>query len=167
MNTGAETATGGPDATAAHSAMHDDRKRWISILAKADPKKLKAAFEDLDQVPDVKWLRRPETGMSMVRGRMGGTGRRFNMGEMTDTRSACTLASGEMGVAYIAGRDKRHAEIAAVLDALLQTPQWHGVITAAVLEPLKNLRQLAVAEHATRTATSKVDFYTMVRGENA
>jgi alpha-D-ribose 1-methylphosphonate 5-triphosphate synthase subunit PhnG len=75
------------------------------------------------------WLRRPETGLMMVQGRAGGTGERFNLGEITVTR--CTLRLGDaagntpVGVAYVLGRSHRHAQLAATADALLQDPQRH------------------------------------------
>ena len=67
-------------------------------------------------------MRGPETGLVMVRGRAGGSGSPFNLGEMTVTRCTVQLGSGTAGHAYIAGRDERQAELAAVADALLQDP---------------------------------------------
>ncbi len=92
----------------------------MGVLARAARDELEAAWETLEPRPAYDRLRPPETGMVMTRGRAGGTGRRFNLGEMTVTRCALRLDSGEMGIAYVAGRDRRHAELAALFDALMQ-----------------------------------------------
>ena len=65
-------------------------------------------------------IRPPETGLVMLRGRMGGTGGAFNLGEATVTRCAVRTAKGHEGHAYVMGRNHGHAKIAAVCDALLQ-----------------------------------------------
>ena len=98
------------------------RQRWMSVLAKADPEALARHWEALEPKPDYRLVRQPETGLVMVRGRVGGTGGQFNFGEMTVTRCAVALEEGPMGQAYIAGRNSDHVEIAAVFDALLQKP---------------------------------------------
>ena len=100
----------------------DARRRWMAALAKAAPGALERAWADLADRPEYGFLRRPEIGSAMVRGRAGGNGRRFNLGEMTVTRCSVRLADGTAGHAYVAGRDKRHAELAAVFDALMQDP---------------------------------------------
>ena len=97
------------------------RKAWMSLLAKAPPLLLEELSESLENVPDFDWLRPPEVGGAMVRGRAGGTGAPFNLGEMTITRCALRLESGQVGHAYVQGRNKDHARRAAVIDALMQT----------------------------------------------
>jgi alpha-D-ribose 1-methylphosphonate 5-triphosphate synthase subunit PhnG len=101
----------------------------------------------------------------MVRGRAGGTGPRFNLGEMTVTRCSVTLEDGAVGHAYVRGRDPRHAELAALFDALLQDDARRGGLERAVVEPLaraRAARRRAAVEHV---APSRVEFFTMVRGE--
>lgn len=102
----------------------------------------------------------------MVRARTGGTGAQFNLGEMTVTRCALRLHSGQMGVAYVAGRDIRHAEYAAIFDALMQS-EAHEEVRRKVLQPI----ELALAKRksaiAAQAQATKVDFMTMVRGEDA
>ena len=68
-------------------------------------------------------IRAPEIGMTLVRGRMGGNGAPFNVGEMSVTRCVVRLADGRTGYSYLAGRDKVHAELAALADAHLQGAQ--------------------------------------------
>ena len=102
-----------------------ERRDWMSILAQAPAAALAEAYRALGPVPEAEWLRAPEFGSVMVRGRMGGTGRPFNLGEMTVTRASLRLADGTVGHAYVAGRDAEKARIAAVCDALLQGPAHH------------------------------------------
>lgn len=143
-----------------------ERGCWISLLAKAPGDVLCNAAAQFGELPQFLWLRRPETGLAMVRARAGGTGAQFNLGEMSVTRCALRLASGQTGVAYIAGRDKRHAELAALFDALMQTDAGDRV-RERVLKPIEAaLLERNACEHAQAQAT-RVEFMTMTRGEDA
>ena len=141
------------------------RQRWMSVLAKAEPQTIESLWDTVTDKPHWTLLRAPETGMVMVRARAGGTGRRFNMGEMTVTRCAVRLGNGDTGHAYIAGRDRRHAELAAVIDALLQDPERRMALERDIIEPLATQQQTARRTVAEKAAATKVDFFTMVRGE--
>jgi alpha-D-ribose 1-methylphosphonate 5-triphosphate synthase subunit PhnG len=100
-----------------------------------------------------------------VRGRAGGTGAPFNLGEVTVTRAALALADGTVGHAYIAGRDPEKARVAALCDALLQGPAAARVMQA-VVRPMQELMARGRAERAGRAAATKVDFFTVARGED-
>jgi len=115
--------------------------------------------------PAFSWLRAPQIGSTMVRARAGATGAPFNLGEMTITRCALTLDTGEVGHAYIQGRRKADAETAALVDALMQTDAAKR-LRAAVLEPLEVEMTTAKAARASKAAATKVDFFTMARGED-
>lgn len=141
------------------------RKGWMSLLAKAPPARLASLFEEVGARPGFTWLRPPEVGGVMLRGRMGGTGAPFNMGEMTVTRCALKLATGEVGHAYVQGRDKAHAERAALVDALMQTGRA-DTLRAQLLAPLEAEAQAGKTSRAARAAATRVDFFTMVRGED-
>jgi alpha-D-ribose 1-methylphosphonate 5-triphosphate synthase subunit PhnG len=138
------------------------RKSWMATLAKAPPARLAALFADL---PPHHVLRQPEIGAVMVRGRVGGTGAAFNLGEMTVTRASVRLETGEVGHAWVQGRDKAHALRAAALDALMQTDRAADVANQ-VLRPLETEAQAARATRSAKAAGTKVDFFTMVRGED-
>jgi alpha-D-ribose 1-methylphosphonate 5-triphosphate synthase subunit PhnG len=143
-----------------------DRRRWMSVLAKARPAELESAWDGLADKPAYDWLRQPEIGMVMVRARTGGTGGQFNLGQMTVTRCTLRLASGEVGVGYVQGRSKRHAELAAVFDALLQDAALRPSLEARVVAALE-ASHLARREDRSRKANAtKVNFFTLVRGEN-
>ena len=146
------------------------RQRWLAVLAKAPAARLEAAWEALDPKPVYRVLRRGETGLVMLRGRIGGAGRPFNFGEMTMTRAAVQLldASGgvsQTGFGHVAGRSTRHAELVALFDAMLQDPDRNGELMERVVEKLAADQQARKAAQAAKVMASKVDFFTMVRGE--
>lgn len=141
------------------------RQRLMATCAAATRADVLAAVEQVGRETSAEDLRRPETGLVMVRGRIGGDGRAFNLGEATVTRAAVRIASGETGFAYQLGRDTTKARAAATLDALWQSPRHRAAVEAA-LAPL--CRRL-VEERTTRdrrTAATRVNFFTMVRGED-
>ena len=143
------------------------RRRWMSVVAKADCAELDALCGRLEPLPGFQWLRRPETGLVMVRGRIGGTGAKFNVGEMSLTRCALRIDGGAAGFAYVQGRSARHAELAAVVDALMQDPQRREDVDAAVVAPLESAQRERTLRDARKAAATRVDFYTVVRGEDA
>ena len=111
-------------------------------------------------------LRAPETGLVMLRGRIGGDGAAFNLGEASVTRAAVQIASGEVGIAYILGRDQKKARLSAVCDALWQSKKYRDAVERRVLAPIRR-RIDAEREHArAQTAATRVDFFTLVRGED-
>ncbi|WP_425069074.1 phosphonate C-P lyase system protein PhnG [Reyranella sp.] len=143
------------------------RQRWLSVLAKAPGARLASLWQALGATPPYTVLRRPEIGLVMVQGRISGTGAPFCAGEMTVTRAAVRLDSGEMGFGYVRGRDARHAEIAAAVDALGQRPDWTEKLEAGIVAPLA---QEAEARHrliAARAAATRVDFFTVAREAGA
>lgn len=140
------------------------RKAWMAVLAQATPEALARALDSLGPRPAATWLRAPEIGAVMVRGRAGGSGAPFNLGEMTVTRCALRLNDGRTGHAYIPGRDRGHAEAAAICDALLQGAEAERV-EAEVIAPLKQAAEAERRTNAARAEATKVDFFTMVRGE--
>lgn len=137
----------------------------MSILARADFGALSALWEALPTKPAWTMIRQPEIGMVMTRGRIGGIGNRFNLGEMTVTRCAVQLEDGTVGLSYVAGRDKRHAEIAAVVDALSQLPGWEKSLEHAVIAPLERQMRDKREARSRKAAATKVEFFTMVRGD--
>lgn len=142
------------------------RQAWMALLARAPQALLEQGLAThLPAKPQ--WLRRPETGLMMVQGRAGGTGERFNLGEITVTRCALRLneagSDSPVGVAYVLGRSHRQAQMAAMADALLQEPDWQEQLESCLLEPI---RQHLKAQHAyrqQRAQSTRVDFLTMAR----
>jgi alpha-D-ribose 1-methylphosphonate 5-triphosphate synthase subunit PhnG len=144
---------------------HLVRAQWMSLLAQAEPAELATAMEAFAPPVDATtWLRPPQTGLYMLRGRVGGTGPQFNLGEVSVTR--CSVQIGErIGHAWVRGSNSRHAELAACADALMQDAEQAPRLQTQVVEPLRqslNRRREAASRKA---AASKVEFFTVVRGE--
>ncbi|WP_346906385.1 phosphonate C-P lyase system protein PhnG [uncultured Roseibium sp.] len=143
-----------------------DRKAVMSVLASASAEDLETVYASLGTPPAFEMVRQPETGLVMVRGRMGGTGSPFNLGEVTVTRCVVRLESGEAGSSYCLGRHKQKALQAAVIDALWQRPDDRERIETEIVAPLAEIRTKADEDLKAETAATKVDFFTMVRGDN-
>ncbi|MTH98184.1 phosphonate C-P lyase system protein PhnG [Roseibium sp. RKSG952] len=149
--------------TSAHTAA---RQRAMAAFAAADPTHLAAAKACLPALPAFDLVRPPETGLVMVRGKAGGSGQPFNLGEVTVTRCVVRLKTGETGSAYCLGRHKQKAADAALFDALWQSPDFRTRIEEEVIAPLEQKQAEADARLKAETAATKVDFFTMVRGDN-
>lgn len=155
--------------TAPHATPPMDRPSWMGVLARAPVPRLAALFPE---IPAHSLLRAPEVGAIMVRGRIGGVGQPFNLGEMTITRCTLSLAAagaeagaGAVGHAWVQGRDRSHALRAAAVDALMQTDQATA-IEAAVLAPLAAEEAARKSLRASKAAATKVEFFTLQRGED-
>ena len=140
------------------------RRDWLGLLATAAPGRL-AALTDGIAWPDADWLRPAEIGTVMVRGRIGGTGAPFNLGEMTVTRASVRLPCGTVGHGHVQGRDKDAARRAALCDALMQTGAA-AEIRARVLTPLAQEAAARTSARAARAAATRVEFFTLARGED-
>lgn len=140
------------------------RQRWTGILARARTEDLESAWRALPTKPAYEFLRRPEAGLVVLRGRAGGSGGQFNLGEATVSRCAVQLPGSASGVGYVLGRDLRHAELAAVFDALLQDEKIGAQLESNVIGPLAAAQAEARQAVARRSADTKVNFFTMVRG---
>jgi alpha-D-ribose 1-methylphosphonate 5-triphosphate synthase subunit PhnG len=147
------------------------RRAWMAVLAHTPRAELEAALRRAlggATPPAFDWLRPPETGLAMVRGRVGGSGDAFNLGEATVTRATLRLREpaehAPVGVACHLGRDRKRAELAALADAMLQMPE-HARLLADLIEPLS--ARLAAQRSARRqeAASTRVEFFTMVRGD--
>lgn len=142
------------------------RRNWLGLLAKGDPDFLERAWGAREGVPGFTYLRPPETGLTMVRGRIGGTGAPFNLGEMTVTRCTVRMDGGFVGTGYVAGRNRRHAELVALFDALFQDPDSGSRHREEVLPKLEKELSVRRETKERRSAATRVDFFTMVRGED-
>jgi alpha-D-ribose 1-methylphosphonate 5-triphosphate synthase subunit PhnG len=137
----------------------------MSVLAKSSPADLEQAFKQLPIQPEYQYLRRPEIGSIMIQARAGGNGMRFNLGEATITRCTVKMGSGQVGCAYVMGRNHRHAELAAVFDGLLMDTRHRSEIIDHVIEPMALSFKKQKERISRKAAATKVDFFTMVRGE--
>jgi alpha-D-ribose 1-methylphosphonate 5-triphosphate synthase subunit PhnG len=143
-----------------------DRKRIVDLLARATPAELNNAIAELRPVPAFTALRGPETGLVMVKGRIGGGGAPFNLGEATVSRASVRLTDGRIGHGYRLGTDRKAAELSAVLDAVAQDEAARAVLETSLLTPLDTRLAMEAEQLEAETAATKVDFFTMVRGED-
>ena len=134
------------------------RRRWMAVLARADIDEL---GDRLGALPPYRVLRGPEAGLVMVRGRTGGGGAPFNLGEMTTTRCTVRTDTGFVGHAYVAGRNERLAQLAALADALLQDPIQQDRLLEDVIEPLAARQQARRDTVAAKAAATRVQFFAM------
>ena len=141
-----------------------ERSEWLSVLAKAPQQLFEDLWRSTDLDPSYDIIRPAEIGGIMVRGRMGGTGDPFNLGEMTVSRASVKLSCGTVGHGYAKGRAKTMALRIALCDALLQTADANKV-DAKILQPLIEAKLTSDKEIADKAAATKVDFFTLVRGE--
>jgi len=140
-----------------------ERQRWLSILAKAPADRLDALWHGIGEIPAYTLLRRPEIGLVMVQGRISGSGASFGEGEMTVTRAAVRLESGQLGIGYVGGRQPRQAELVAILDALGHLPQWRQPIEDRIVAPLAEEAAARHRRRAAKAAATKVEFFTVAR----
>lgn len=143
-----------------------ERRDWMELLAQAPLSILENGMRRMahsGSLPGRVWLRRPEPGLVMLRGRAGGAGERFNLGEMTVTRCVLRVDTGEVGVAYVRGRSHRHAELAALADALLQSAHWRDAVMRGLIEPVRAYLEAESARARHKAQATRVEFFTLAR----
>ena len=143
----------------------DKRKSWMSVLATSDKNNILSFWEKTKIKVNYQWLRAPEIGSIMAQGRMGVTGNRFNIGEVTITRCSLKLDCGTIGHSYVQGRSKKKAEISALCDALMQT-KLAEKINKKIIKPLEKIKIDKKNKILSKAEATKVDFFTLVRGDS-
>jgi len=142
------------------------RRAAFSVLAQARTAEIAAGVAALPDAPVPVDLRPVETGLVMLRGRIGGDGAPFNLGEATVTRAAVRIGPGETGFAYVLGRDHAKARLIALCDALWQSERFRAAVEREVLGPIRARLAGERAERESEVAATRVDFFTLVRGED-
>ena len=145
--------------------MIEKRKSWMSLLATSNKNDLLNLWEQKKINIRYEWLRTPEIGSIMAQGRMGVTGDKFNIGEVTITRCSLKLNCGTIGHSYVQGRSKKKAEISALCDALMQT-EMSKEINKNIIIPLGKIKKDNKDKILSKAEATKVDFFTLVRGES-
>ncbi len=148
------------------SVAESARQEMMSVLAHSKSHELEALWDEWSFKPSYELLRGPETGLVMVRGRVGGGGSPFNFGEVTVTRATVRIEAGQIGHAYSLGGDAEKVTLAALVDALWQVPSLQDDIVKLIIEPLRKLKLLADIKAAEEASATKVNFFTMVRGDD-
>lgn len=142
------------------------RQQAMAVLARASGSELAKAWDAWPDRPDVSPVRGPETGLVMVRGRIGGGGAPFNFGEATVTRATVKLSTGQVGHAYALGADKEKVRHAAIFDALWQDGATRPAVEDRLVAPIRQRLEAEDTRRRDETAATRVDFFTMVRGED-
>jgi len=142
------------------------RADWMKWLSRAPMSMLLEALKG--HVPEEpSWLRQPETGLMMVKGRIGGNGEPFNLGEMTVTRCAIKIKDSQqqelVGVAYVLGRSKRRAFLASLGDALLQDTTHQRYWLEKLIDPIQQHLSTLSDQKNKKAQETKVDFFTVAR----
>lgn len=165
------SSAGAPETASPDDESPDDksqaaRRAAMSILSRASEAELAKAWDGWPQRPARLRVRGPETGLVMVRGRIGGGGAPFNLGETTVTRATIRLDGERIGHGYVLGTSHRHAELAAIFDALWQDEARRPRVEEALLAPVRLRLQKEATIAAEQMAATRVEFFTMVRGED-
>ena len=140
------------DGNMSGNTLQERRQGAMQVLSHAPAADIALRMAELP-LPPYQQLRAPENGLVMVRG------------EATVSRAAIRLHSGEVGFGYVLGRDGEKARLIALCDALIQSPDHASAIEAKVVAPLRAEMRAARDQAAAQAAATRVDFYTMVRGE--
>lgn len=155
-----------PQTASSTDPEHAARREAMAVLARSDARELAALLAAAVGEPSHSDLRKPESGLLMLRGRISGDGSPFNVGELTVARAAVQLSSGETGFGYVLGRDREKARLIALCDALVQSERYRQAVENGVLGPIRARQQAEDRAAAERTAATRVEFFTLVRGED-
>jgi alpha-D-ribose 1-methylphosphonate 5-triphosphate synthase subunit PhnG len=158
-------AAAAPEISPHEAALRERRRTAMAVLAASDAAEIARHLATIGPLPAHEDVRAGESGMVMVRGRIGGDGAPFNLGEATVARAAVRLAGGETGIGYVLGRDRAHARLIALADALVQTDSHADAVERHVLAPIRARLDASRQVDAERVAATKVEFFTLVRGE--
>jgi alpha-D-ribose 1-methylphosphonate 5-triphosphate synthase subunit PhnG len=142
------------------------RQSLMRVCASASEAEMQRALAACGDGLEAEDIRPAEVGLVMLRGRMGGDGAAFNIGEATVTRAAVRLANGTAGFSYLLGRHPRRARLAAIIDALGQDASWRETLDAALVAPVNARLAESARVRAEETAATRVNFFTVVRGED-
>src|SRR5882672_5355589 len=144
--------------TATQNDKQAQRKAVMAVLAHSEPSEISGHLGTI-ALPPHENLREPENGLVMVRGRIGGDGAAFNLGEATVSRAAVRLSTGEIGFGYALGRDRQKAQMIALCDALVQSDQYADLVETKVIAPLRAAMVTKRNRKAAEAAATRVDFY--------
>jgi alpha-D-ribose 1-methylphosphonate 5-triphosphate synthase subunit PhnG len=143
-----------------------ERQELMRVCAQATEIELGVALDALHPRPEAFDVRPPESGLVMLRGRIGGSGAPFNVGEATVTRAVVRLATGETGFSYLLGRSKTRARLAAISDGAGQNPGYRPSIERYLVHPVTSRLEIERRIACEEAAATRVEFFTLVRGED-
>lgn len=143
------------------------RKRAVDAIALCPPAIFDRLYDALAaDMPQAETVRGPEIGSVMLRGRIGGGGAPFNLGEASVTRATVRLPDGVVGHSMLLGRHAERSTRAAHVDALWQTEAFRDAVETGLIEPAIAARQTQIRSERAEAEATRVDFFTMVRGDD-
>ena len=142
------------------------RQAAMAIFARATTLELETGLNAADCSLECKDIRPPEPGLVMARGRISGTGKPFNLGEVTVTRAVVQLPDGGRGFAYLRGRSQKRARLAAIADAHWQSLNARSSVEKHLIEPVRQRLSAEKKKRNAEVAATQVDFFTMARGDD-
>jgi alpha-D-ribose 1-methylphosphonate 5-triphosphate synthase subunit PhnG len=149
-----------------NGSSHDERIGLMRICAYAHDAELERAVDEFGAGLQIDEIRAPQTGLVMLKGRIGGTGSAFNAGEATVTRAVISIRGCATGYSWMLGRSAKRARLAAIVDALGQNSANLVTLNRVLVEPVSRRLAQAAALNAEQVAATRVDFFTLVRGED-
>ena len=145
--------------------LNESRKQWLSYLATADENYLISLWDNLNMKIEYNWLREPEIGSIMVQGKAGATGDNFNVGEVTITRGSLNVDEKIQGNGSVQGKKKYKTKMSVLGNPLIKTEK-KKIIKRNIIDKLIKYKNNKRNEILSKTEATKVDFFTLVRGEN-
>ncbi|MDR2366901.1 MAG: phosphonate C-P lyase system protein PhnG [Deltaproteobacteria bacterium] len=142
-----------------------ERQRIMRALALSRENTLIELMGSLGDIPPFEYLRRPQKGLIMVKARADAKNQAFNLGEALATRCSVNL-NGKAGHAYVLGDEPEKCLAAALADALAQDERFRPEIERIALCLEADMARARALE-VQKTQKTKVDFFTLVRGEDA
>ena len=139
-----------------------ERSHWLKVLALTPGGTLRNTLGPLIDGESFSLLRRPEVGLVMAQARIGNTGERFNLAEVTVCRCVVRSRLRTAGVGYCIGRDLGKVELIARLDALFQTTEWHDRLRSGLLCTLETLLTQHRRDEREAAESSRVRFHELV-----
>ena len=149
-----------------NSCSVEERQRRMSVLARASYKDMLTLWNENPIELEYSVIREPEIGMVQIRGKMGNVGDRFNVGDATITRASVLLETGEIGHCYMLGRNIKQALLASRIDAVMQVKEYKDILNIQIIYPLEDIYKTIKQKQKKEVQTSKVDFFTLERGED-
>ena len=142
-----------------------ERQNWIRILSGADTSRLILEYKKLAISVPHTTISGPETGLIMVQARADGSGPRFNLGEMSVSKCLLKVDDRYLGYGMVMGSEPEHARLAALFDGLLQHPDFSSQLKRDLIQKLEQEQKEAEKKMTQETGKSRVEFFTMKRGE--
>ena len=150
-----------------HSSAHALRIALMRACGHASVVEMQRALAVIGHNGDALDVRAPESGLVMLRGRVGGTGDAFNVGEVTVTRAVVRLSDGTLGYSYLRGREKVRGRLAAIMDGCSQSDAWSALLDEVFTRPVLARVAEEQKKRSEEASATRVDFFTLVRGEDA